>query len=220
MLPKQQCTINVTFTPTATGAATGGVSVSDNAAGSPQSIPLRGTGTTGFEITAPTQTASVTAGVTATFSLTAIASTGFSGSVQLTCGGAPPASTCTVSPNPLNVTGGNPTNASLAVATTAQTTAQLGMGQNGAARLHRGPLLRSLAGALMFVTVIPVGLFGKSNRKRLLGAGGLVLLSIGFGCGGGGSSQVTGTPSGTYTINVNATSGSINQPIALTLKVQ
>ena len=38
------CTINVTFTPTAVGARTGTLTVTDNAAGSPQTIPLTGTG--------------------------------------------------------------------------------------------------------------------------------------------------------------------------------
>ena len=40
------CTINVTFTPTATGTQTGSVQVTDNAAGSPQSISLTGSGAT------------------------------------------------------------------------------------------------------------------------------------------------------------------------------
>src|SRR5205814_8789583 len=39
------CTINVTFTPTATGARSGTLSVADNAAGSPQTASLSGTGT-------------------------------------------------------------------------------------------------------------------------------------------------------------------------------
>ena len=40
------CTISVTFSPTASGARSASVSVSDNAAGSPQSITLNGTGVT------------------------------------------------------------------------------------------------------------------------------------------------------------------------------
>src|SRR5207237_5297260 len=39
------CTINVTFTPTALGARTGTLSVADNAGGSPQTFPLSGNGT-------------------------------------------------------------------------------------------------------------------------------------------------------------------------------
>jgi|GEM_PF-1689423 len=40
-----KCTLNVTFTPTATGTRTASVSIADNAAGSPQTISLTGTGT-------------------------------------------------------------------------------------------------------------------------------------------------------------------------------
>lgn len=39
------CTINVTFAPTATGSRSALVSVSDNGGGSPQTVPLAGTGT-------------------------------------------------------------------------------------------------------------------------------------------------------------------------------
>jgi hypothetical protein len=217
--PQQQCIINVIFTPTATGAASGTVVLTDNAGNSPQTIPLKGTGTTGFMITAPSPTASVKAGATATFSLTAIASTGFSGNVQFTCAGAPPASVCTVSPNPVNLTGGTPASTSVAVATTAQTTAQFGVGRD-----PFGPCILdeySQCGALMFAGVLlPVGLFGRHSRRRLLLLGGFLILSTGFGCGGGGSTHVIGTPSGSYAINITATSGTITQPIALTLEVQ
>lgn len=43
--PGETCTLTVTFTPTATGARTGSVSVPSNATGSPSSIMLQGTGT-------------------------------------------------------------------------------------------------------------------------------------------------------------------------------
>jgi hypothetical protein len=41
---KKSCTISVTFTPVATGARTASISVTDNAGGSPQTVPLSGTG--------------------------------------------------------------------------------------------------------------------------------------------------------------------------------
>ena len=41
----RSCTISVTFTPTAAGTRTASVSVSDNGGGSPQTVPLSGTGT-------------------------------------------------------------------------------------------------------------------------------------------------------------------------------
>jgi hypothetical protein len=43
--PAASCTISVTFTPKAKSALTGSVSVTDNAPGNPQALPLTGTGT-------------------------------------------------------------------------------------------------------------------------------------------------------------------------------
>ena len=45
--PGTPCTINVTFTPTATGTQTGTLVITDNAAGSPQTVRLSGWGTSG-----------------------------------------------------------------------------------------------------------------------------------------------------------------------------
>src|SRR5438067_6966673 len=49
------CTINVTFTPTALGARTGTLSVADDAGGSPQTFPLSGNGTAPAVGLAPTK---------------------------------------------------------------------------------------------------------------------------------------------------------------------
>lgn len=85
------CTIAVTFHPTATGPRTGGLTISDNTASSPHQISLSGTGL-GATVTlnpsnldfgnspvgtaAPTQSFSVTNSGTATLFITAIAATG------------------------------------------------------------------------------------------------------------------------------------------------
>ncbi len=44
MAPGAKCTINVTFTPTQTGARAATLNVNDNAANSPQTVALSGTG--------------------------------------------------------------------------------------------------------------------------------------------------------------------------------
>jgi hypothetical protein len=49
LAPNASCTINVTFTPTNTGARSSSVQVTDNASSSPQSVSLSGTGT-GFTV--------------------------------------------------------------------------------------------------------------------------------------------------------------------------
>jgi hypothetical protein len=47
LVPQFSCTISVKFAPTATGAQGASLSISDNAAGSPQTVSLSGTGTAG-----------------------------------------------------------------------------------------------------------------------------------------------------------------------------
>jgi hypothetical protein len=63
-----------------------------------------------------------------------------------------------------------------------------------------------------------------NHRRRLpaLAAPLIVLASIAMGgCGGGSSPQSTqGTPAGTYTATVTATSGSLNHTTTLTIIVQ
>jgi hypothetical protein len=44
VLPGASCSFSVTFTPTSVGVHTGNLQVVDNGAGSPQTVPLRGTG--------------------------------------------------------------------------------------------------------------------------------------------------------------------------------
>ncbi len=51
------CVIDITFTPTATGSRPGTLAVTDDAAGSPQSIPLSGTGTMPIASLSPTSVA-------------------------------------------------------------------------------------------------------------------------------------------------------------------
>jgi FG-GAP-like repeat/Cep192 domain 4 len=48
---KKSCTISVTFTPTATGTRTAAVTVTDNAGGTSQSVPLTGTGIATVSVT-------------------------------------------------------------------------------------------------------------------------------------------------------------------------
>jgi hypothetical protein len=86
------CTISVTFAPTAAGARSGTLTVTDNGAGSPQTIPLNGTGWD-FQVTAPSSESGKSP---VTFNATMTPLGGFNQSVAFTCTGAPTGTTCTI----------------------------------------------------------------------------------------------------------------------------
>ena len=98
------CTVNVTFTPTASGSRTGAVSVTDDAANSPQSVPLTGTGNPLFSLSANARSAIVVIGTdSTTFTVNASAPSSFLSSISLTCSSAGGAS-CSF--NPSSITAG------------------------------------------------------------------------------------------------------------------
>jgi len=113
LVPAAKCTIGATFKPTIAGAATGAITITDNAAGSPRSVTHSGTGTD-FSISAASAAQKVKAGKSATYTLSLTPISGFAGTVSLGCSGAPPAESCTVSPSSLALSG---TGASTAKAT-------------------------------------------------------------------------------------------------------
>jgi hypothetical protein len=91
------CTISVTFAPTALGARTGTLTVTDDAGGSPHTAPLTGTGWD-FTVAAPA-TVTVKKGDTGSFNVTITPLNGFNQAVTVTCTGTTMPVTCTpVSP--------------------------------------------------------------------------------------------------------------------------
>jgi hypothetical protein len=90
------CIISVTFAPTVVGARTGALTVTDNANGSPQSIPLSGTGWD-FNLTGPSSQQTVSPSAPLKFNVTMTPLGGFNQGVGLSCAIVPTANTmCTV----------------------------------------------------------------------------------------------------------------------------
>jgi hypothetical protein len=113
--PSLSCTISVTLAPTSAQARTGSLTITDNSANSPQTVTLSGAGTD-FSLAAASGAncpsggncstgATIKAGQTASYNLQVTPSNGFSGTVALTCGGAPMSATCSVSPASISVNG-------------------------------------------------------------------------------------------------------------------
>jgi Beta-propeller repeat/Cep192 domain 4/HYDIN/CFA65/VesB-like, Ig-like domain len=95
------CTVSVTLSPTASGARNGFLSISDNAAGSPQAVALSGTGIAQFTLTSSSPNVTTLIGNgTATFSISATAPGSFAGNITLICPSTLTANggTCTFNP--------------------------------------------------------------------------------------------------------------------------
>jgi Abnormal spindle-like microcephaly-assoc'd, ASPM-SPD-2-Hydin/Beta-propeller repeat len=207
------CTINVTFTPTTTGSRTGTLTITDSAPDSPQTVPLSGTGgnpSLGLGVpSGSSSSAKVTAGSTATYSLS-IGGGGMSGTASLTCTGAPSESTCSVpATESLNATTASKFNVS--ITTTAGTQAAI----------RSTPKSTWLWGFALFGCVFLPMAGSRRSLLPLLCVVPLVLMLL-WSCGGGSSTppKNAGTPAGTYTLTVTATSGSTTQTQNLTLVVQ
>jgi hypothetical protein len=238
------CTINVTFKPTALGARVGTLSVNDNAAGSPHTVTLSGTGADfSMAVTAGSPTsANVNPGQAASYQLTVTGVQGFMGQVSVTCAGAPSEATCAASHNPVTLNGTTPVNVMVNVTTTAPSSGLVGPGSNR--YLPVGRLPRPTASAAhtpliaWLIVVCSSGcviLFASRRRFRVAGAileiallllvlcSVLILPSCG-GSGNGGGGGNAGTPAGTYTLTVTATlslnSATVTHTQSVTLVVQ
>ena len=238
-LPSSSCSFLLVFSPIAPGQRTASLVYNDDASGSPHTVSLSGTGSPAFTAgPAPgsSTTATVTAGQTAQYLMQLTPGPGYSGTVSLTCSGAPLGAVCHVPPT-VPLANGVPALFTVTVTTSGAAI----LPPSIPVRFTPLPGLRMLpllALALVLLVMI-------SNRrafestpyaKRIAWNGAFVaiVLCAGFtiaGCGAGSSSSVTPlppviTPSGTSTIIITPSAMSPSgqplqlQPIQLTLTVK
>ncbi|MGH9736524.1 MAG: choice-of-anchor D domain-containing protein [Candidatus Acidiferrales bacterium] len=247
------CAIQVVFKPqcgpvaSATRVAT--LSLADNAPGSAQTVALSGTGTGPFCFIVPaggSTLASVSPGQTGNFALQLEAANAFTGTVNVTCAGAPANGTCTVAPTSVNIGGSQIAALQVSIATSGGTTAGLAprVDQPSGSPPDTPPLfgwilLASLVALILLITsqidrekeqhceqrpALPRRFAGCAFAFTFCAT---LVLAITLAACGGGSSESNSTladpptPAGTYTITVSGTtSGGTSQSIPLTLTVQ
>jgi hypothetical protein len=225
------CAIGVFFDPTVGGARAGTLTITDNAAGSPQTVSLTGTGQD-FSVTpGSASSATVSAGQTANYSVAVAPTGGFAQSVALTCSGAPAQSTCAVSPSTIALSGTAAKTAMVTVTTAAAAQAPvLPFGTGGMTKYRQTPLILSWIGMFLAIAVA-LSLSRREQRFRWAPAFALaVLVCLGTtltSCGGGGNTGGGGgggTQAGTYTITVtgvfSSASTTLTRNAKLTLVVQ
>jgi len=214
--PLGTCTINVTFAPTASGTASATLKVTDNTVNGAQTDALSGVGIglgLGLGL-GGSSSATVAAGNTATYMLS-IGGAGVGGQTSLTCTGAPTGANCSISPSSLNVSATSASPLTVMVTTTSRAMAAL-----STSRFTPAPWLWAVA--LVGVVMLPGSGIRRQSAMRYLHALSLGMLLLLCCCGGGSSQQTNpnGTPAGTYTLTVSATSGSTTQSMQLALTVQ
>ena len=236
--PSANCTISLVFNPIAPGQRTANLLISDDVAGSPQTVLLSATANPAFSSGAApggSTVASVSAGQTAQFQMQLTPGPGFSGSVSFTCSGAPLGATCHV-PSSVPVANGAPAPFTVSVSTSgaALLPPLIPVQFTPFERLRLLPLL-ALALVLFLVLANRRVLENTPHAKSMAWNGAFLAivfcaaLSIG-GCGAESSSSVMPppviTPSGTSTIIITPTAMSSSgkplqlQPIQLTLTVK
>jgi hypothetical protein len=218
------CAIGVFFDPASSGAVNGTLTIADNASGSPQTIPLSGSGQD-FSFTSSSSTQTVTPGSIAKYTIAVNPIAGFNQTVALSCSGAPTGSTCSLSSSSIALSGSTP--ASVTVSVTTQ-------GNSAAAIQPRSPSTHGTQIPIFFAICGLPGLLLWGGWRSALGKRktaaicwtallGVVCFVV-AGCGGNSSNPGGGTPANTYTLTVTGTfasgSATLTHSTNLTMVVQ
>jgi hypothetical protein len=212
------CSISATFTPTASGARTATVTISDNAASSPQMITLQGAGQD-FSLSLST-VSPIEPGSSANSQLTVTSVAGYNQLISLACSGAPALSSCTVTPSSITPSA-TTTTAALTLTTTGK--AMAGLVRNPSTFPPAALRLFGLLASLVMLTLMAAGFLAPGLRKlrpiSLTLTAVLLLSAIGLvACGS--STKGSSTPAGNYTLTVTATSGTLMRSATVQVTVQ
>jgi hypothetical protein len=213
------CMLQIAFAPTVGGSPSGSLTITDNAANSPQVLSLTGTGVD-FALSPNGETSlTVANGQNAVYPLLLSSAANIPGTATFTCTGAPANSTCNVTP------------ASVALGSTTTVSVTVLTGVTSAAASARPRGYRT--NIAWFATLFPLSLLAlrRSRRSVLVVLVLLGCLIAATGCGAGraiplesGSNPnptpIPITPAGTYTIVASASSGGLTRSVNLSLIVQ
>jgi len=215
-------TVTVNITPTGAGTLSnsGTVFVGGSFSASATATPVT---VNSYTVSATPNQNVVVAGNPATYQVTVTPRQNYTASISLTCSqglpGGTPAPTCTFSTTPITLQGTSPSSVALTISTFPRTTTTVRL------RPGPGPFFASLLPVTgLAVLGFGIGLRWRPGRKVLGGLLFLVLATLVLlqpGCSGSSSSTTTtGTPAGTYTVVISATSGTFSQTTSVPLVVQ
>ena len=242
--PGSGCAISLVFSPLGPGQRTASLTISDDAPASPQTIPLSATANPAFRagaVSGGSMSATVSAGQSAQYQLQLTPGAGFSGSVSLSCTGAPLNATCQA-PSTVSLANGAAAPFNVTV-TTSGSAAASPFVPIRFRTIPTGPGLSLLALAVLLLLFAKNHAFveraAAGNRlvlRRVLATATATVILCGTlaaaGCGGGSAAVAPPppppliTPSGTSTITITLSANSLSgqplqqlQPIQLKLTV-
>ena len=221
MLPGASCTVAVTFQPTASGTATGSLSISSPDLTAPVLVALSGTGFDYAVATSGTGSLTVASGQTAYYTVTINPTGGISSTFTFACGTLPVNAVCTFNPATMTVSPGATGTLTVAIAT----------GKTSSSAGVDAPIPWRVLPLVCGLLLAP---WARLRRRRMLLHFALLVLivagisscsgaSVGTSVGnpgnGGGSGSGSATPAGTYAVPVTVTSTGIVRVVTLTLTV-
>jgi hypothetical protein len=246
LAPAASCTVSLVFSPLATGQSAATLTVTDDAPSSPQGVSLSGTAVTAFSVAAASgssTSASVSAGQPAQYQLQLTPNSGFTGTVSLSCSGAPLGAVCQVPASVSLASGAATFNVNVTTSGPALLPPSSPLRLPPMSPVPQVPLPAPIVRALLLLFFLffafarrdslAFPLAARKNRLVLRGVFTAAILCIMLavsGCGGGSTAApppppiVTPSGTSTITISLSATSSSGQplqlQPIQLTLTVK
>jgi hypothetical protein len=206
------CTISVTFTASAAGTESATLNVADSDPSSPQTVALSTTpNNADFSISTPTQVI-VHSGANGSIVATLTSQNGFAGNVALTCSGEPTSTTCAFSP------------AGVALAANGTQTATATITTTAPSMVPPPPSFRRIPGypaALWTWLALAIVLFvfwqtRRRDFKKLAWGFAAAALFFVNSCSHVPSQ---GTPTGTYSLTITATSGTLTHTTTVSFVV-
>lgn len=184
-----------------------------------------GSGSPDYTVVAAPSGATIAAGQSANFSVSAAPAGGFNQTITWTCMGAPMHSTCGISPASSPMDGSTVATSTVSISTTARSSGLLVRKFRFSPPQHRRQAPSIFIAWLLVVLTLHKLKRAERSRRLLTAAAVLVLVAVCASCGGGTSSgspppPAQGTPANTYTITVTGTSGSLSHSASFQLIVK